>query len=302
MGRHTTEPDSGAIHDGGETLLQRSELVEQRRLEFQGKLDLGNSRHNVFPVLSESAAEETTMISGRTRNQARLRLAIDNESSGGYRSGRSSYRGTPDTDSTESTRSAGIFPDRRHFCTAWYRTPHLDANGPSPPPPAIARSTTPMDGILQPTVAIRQQPIRANLSDSMQLMVVRTKDEARAEFSRNLNSALDRLEAPHRGRPEWLRKQLNGIVSRESCRKWLSGDDMPDQANMSVLIDRFGLNQQLLRTGKWEPAPSSKDEGFRELEQAWPHLDESAREAVLSVVRIARPKSQSPVATRRRRA
>jgi hypothetical protein len=137
----------------------------------------------------------------------------------------------------------------------------------------------------------------------MQLVVVKTKIEAREEFAKNLNAELDRLQAPKRGRPDWLRKQIGEIVSRETCRKWLGGLDLPDQANMSILIDTLGLNQQLLRTGRWEPAPGSKDQQFAELERMWPHLDTGLREAVMAVVRTVKaPAQEKPQPRRRRRA
>lgn len=158
-----------------------------------------------------------------------------------------------------------------------------------------------MDSILQPIVALRQQPMRAGPPTSMQLMVVRTKDEAREEFAKNLNRELDRLEAPRRGRAGWLRKQLGEIVSRESCRKWLAGEDLPDQANFSVLVDRLSLNAQMLRTGRWEPGPSAKDQRFAELEKAWPELDDNARNAILAVLRAMKPSAQIATMPRRRR-
>ena len=237
------------------------------------------------------------------RSQARLRLVVCNESPGGYRSGLSSCLDTPEMLSTKSTRFGGT-PDRRHFETAWCDMPHLEANRSSPPPPLIARSTTSgfMDESLQPIVGKRQQPIRAGCPDSMQVMVVRTKNEAREEFARNLNRELDRLGAPRRGRPGWLRERINGVVSRESCRKWLAGEDLPDQANMSILIDALGLNQQLLRTGQWEPAPSSRDERFVELEKAWPDLDDEARDAIIGVLRAMKPAPPSAASARRKRA
>lgn len=229
-------------------------------------------------------------------NQALLRLLVFDDSTG-YRSGRSSWRETPESFSTSSTRRGGM-PERRHLETAWCDNPHLEAMLKSPPPPSIARSTTSMAGILQPIVAISQQPMRAPGADSMQLMVVRTKEEARAEFARNLNRELERLEAPRRGRAGWLRERLGKVVSRESCRKWLAGEDLPDQGNMSILIDTLGLNQQLLRTGRWEPAPSSKDERFLELEKAWPELDNEARNAIVGVLRAMKPASHKPATTR----
>lgn len=242
------------------------------------------------------------MTKGKSLDQARMRLVVDNEreSDGGYISGRTLYRGTPDSASAFNTRLGGT-PVLRHFCTAWCETPILAANENRPPAPAMTSSTTLMGAILQPIVAIRQQPIRAARSVSMQLVVVKTKIEARAEFSRNLNRELDRLNAPKRGRPEWLRQQIGEIVSRETCRKWLQAKDMPDEAHSSVLIDRLGLNYQFLRTGRWEPSPGAKDLRFTELEKAWPTLDEGIREAILSVARAGRPATAEKPALPKRR-
>lgn len=244
-----------------------------------------------------------TMNSENQKGQARVRLVVNNErdSDGGYMSGRSSCLETPEMASTDSTRSAGTRPDLRHFCTAWYRTPHFAANGCNPPPPEIARSTTLMKRILQPIVATSQQPMRANRPGSMQLVIVKTKDEARAEFSRNLNKELERYGAPKRGRAEWLRKELGGVVSREAARKWLKAKDLPDEAHMSILIDRFGLNVQHLRTGRWEPSPGSKDVRFVELERAWPNLDENSRNAIMGVLHAVKPPEAEKTARPKRR-
>jgi hypothetical protein len=132
-------------------------------------------------------------------------------------------------------------------------------------------------------------------------VVVKTKEQAREEFSRNLNKALDQVEAPKRGRPEWLRKEVSGIVSRETCRKWLSGLDIPDEGHMSVLADRFSLNIQHLRTGKWEPSPGSRDARFAELERAWPNLDDTIRDAIIGVVRAVKPTTPAKSAVQKRR-
>jgi hypothetical protein len=147
---------------------------------------------------------------------------------------------------------------------------------------------------VQPIVANGQQPMIAGRPANLQLMVVRTKDEAKAEFAKNLNHELDRLQVPRRGRPLWLRDKLGKIVSRESCRKWLAGLDLPDQTNMSILIDRLELNEQLLRTGTWGPAPGAKDEQFVELQKAWPTLNDDARNAVIGMIRALQPPTAAP--------
>jgi hypothetical protein len=305
MDRDATQPNPRPVDDSGNALFERAKLFSERGLEVDRQLHLGNSRHDVFPVLSEAEQKKAANVSGpKTSNQARLRLVVDNESSGGYISGRSSCLGTPEILSTNSTLLGGT-PDLRHLEMACSETPHLDASFVSPPPPSMARSITSastfMPPSLQPIVGNRQQPIRAERSDSMQLVVVKTKIEAREEFSRNLNKELDRLQAPKRGRPIWLRKQIGEIVSRETCRKWLQAKDMPDEAHMSVLIDRLGLNHQFLRTGRWESSPGAKDMRFAEIEKAWPHLDEGIREAILSVARAGKPATaENPTAHRRR--
>jgi hypothetical protein len=117
-------------------------------------------------------------------------------------------------------------------------------------------------------------------------MVVRTKDQAKAEFAKNLNAALSAQGAPDRGRPEWLRRRLApGLeVSRETCRKWLAGIDIPDQAHMSVLIDRFRLNEQQLRTGSWSPPPGH-DKDLDRLNALWAHLPPMIKAAIMGMIK-----------------
>ena len=136
----------------------------------------------------------------------------------------------------------------------------------------------------------------------MQLMVVRTKEEAREIFSRELNAELDQRSVPRRGRAEWLRKQLRKpdgsyLVSRESCRKWLSSEDMPDQANMSVLVGTLRLDEHKLRTGQWS-RPPAMDERLETLNERWTYLPQETQEAIMAVLRAA-PQPQ-PKAQRRR--
>jgi hypothetical protein len=231
------------------------------------------------------------------KDQPQLRLVVSKDeestgSAGGYRSGRNACLETPETRSTVNTRSAGTFPERRHFCTAWYRTPHLAANEPSPPAPSIASATGPlstndsgvMNVSMQPIVASGQQPIRAVPGRTMQLMVVRNKIEARKEFAKNLNVELDLQKVPRRGRAGWLQAKIGKIVSRESCRKWLAGEDMPDQGNLSVLITALGINEQKLRVGQWSPPPGAHDERLSLITKKWPHLPSKAQDAIMAML------------------
>lgn len=223
------------------------------------------------------------------KNQPRLRLVVVNEETtsdveAGYKSGRSSCREMPETRSTVNTRSAGIRPERRHFWTAWYFTPQLEAKAPKLSAPEMARSTAFMDESMQPIVALSQQPLRAHARRRIQPMVVRNKEEAREEFAKNLNIALDNQKAPKRGRADWLRTKIGKIVSRESCRKWLAGEDMPDQGNLSVILEVLGLNEQQLRTGKWSAPPGNQDERLTRITKSWPSLPENLQNAIMAIV------------------
>jgi len=244
----------------------------------------------------------------KTTTQPLLRLVIDNEreaddSEGnepsGYRSARSTCLDTPEIDSTGNTLFGGN-PLRSHFSTAWRDTPQRLASPAMPPGVESIANCTGLGSegpgtstfesfirpTMQPIVALCQQPMRARQPRRMQLMVVRTKEEAREEFSRNLNSALDKLGAPKRGRPDWLRTKIGNLVSRESCRKWLFGLDIPDQANLSVLVSTLDLNAQQLLTGEWEMPPGSQDSRLTALTKIWPELEDKTREAIMSVLSL----------------
>lgn len=179
------------------------------------------------------------------KRYARLRLAWNRDrETGGYTSGFNLSRGTPETDSTRSTRRAGTFPDFFHFWTAWWDTPHERANLNNPPLALIASSTELMRDNLQPIVALSQQGIVANRRGTLQPMVVRTKSDAKKGFGKALNEFLDGVsECPNgRGRTTWLRARLNKharseVVTYEAVRKWLKGLEIPDQSNLVILMD-----------------------------------------------------------------
>lgn len=74
------------------------------------------------------------------KNQARLRLVVNKGESGGYKSGRSSSRDTPDTASSWSTLSAGTRLALTHLFTACGYMPSALANARCPPLARMARS------------------------------------------------------------------------------------------------------------------------------------------------------------------
>jgi hypothetical protein len=238
------------------------------------------------------------MATKKNKGQARLRLIRCNESvSGGYKSGRRSNRDTPDAFSSGNTRSAGTRPDFLHFWSAWYRTPNFSESGCKPPPPLIARSTGFMTATLQLKSVIGQQPSNVIGFATMQLMVAKAKKDAMALFSAMLNAEFDRLNAPKRGRPAWMKRELKTRARFEttttSCQKWLGGQQIPRSSHLAIIVKAFGLNHQLLMAGEWEPPPGISDQHLLGIHRLWPLItDESGRKHVLEAAEfVARAKA-----------
>ena len=94
-------------------------------------------------------------------------------------------------------------------------------------------------------------------------MVAIAKDREKEAFADRLNKAYDRMSgAPGRGRrASWLSRELSRkhgshVVSVETCRKWLSGLAMPDQAHMGMLAKHADVDVNWLHTG--EPSRSKQ--------------------------------------------
>lgn len=229
-------------------------------------------------------------------DQPRIRLAWFNREfpdvdSGGYKSGRSSDRDTPEAFSRGITRSAGTRPDFLHFWRAWYRTPNFSERDCKPPPSSIARSTGFMPTTLQPKSVIGQQPSNVIGFATMQLMVVKAKKDAMERFSANFNAELTRIDAPEYGRPAWLAKELKDkaafVVTVTSCQKWLGGLQIPRSSHLSVICRAFGFNQQQLLQGAWEPPPGYGDPMLAEFHRAWGLIrDDDERKHLVDTARI----------------
>jgi len=221
------------------------------------------------------------------KGQARLRLVVDNEreSDGGYMSGRSSCLETPDAASTDRTRSAGTRPVRRHFWTAWYRTPHFSANGCNPPPPSIARSTTLMGATLQLPVAIRQQPQVVSLFPNMQLMVAAGKTE-RERFQEALNARVAREHKEERGRAVWLYDHLVKYgkthrnapsFSKALCGYYITGKKIPTGDRVGALCDALGMS-------RGELFGEAHDPRLAAIIRKWAELPERMKNGMFSMV------------------
>lgn len=144
--------------------------------------------------------------------------------------------------------------------------------------------------ILQLSVAERQQPMRGTGSRNLQPVVASTdtvKQLARRAFANRLNLELDRIGVPDgRQRIGWLHRTLKNkgkpLVSREQVRKWVRGVDIPDQANLAIIVEQLKLDWGRLQTGD-QPDPA--DELRLELQAAWEALDSDRKR--LELIRYA---------------
>jgi hypothetical protein len=108
-----------------------------------------------------------------------------------------------------------------------------------------------MQDNLQPIVVIRQQLICALHPDTMQPVVVRTKEQCREKFSECLNQALEKvLGVATKGRPEFVRKRYH--VTYEGARKWLTGKSIPDMAHIAMICTDLKVHPTWLLTGEGE--------------------------------------------------
>jgi hypothetical protein len=103
---------------------------------------------------------------------------------------------------------------------------------------------------LQPIVASRQQLIRASVWDTLQPMVVLTKQECRDAFSKRLDEAFEKIgKAPEKGRPTWVSKRYNKEISPESARKWLQAQSIPDMGHVYMICTDLQIHPTWLLTG-----------------------------------------------------
>lgn len=108
---------------------------------------------------------------------------------------------------------------------------------------------------VQPIVAKKQQLIRSPLSDRLQPMVATSK----SGFSERLTRALEEANIPIRKRKGTLARWCN--VSRESARKWLAGESLPETKRIEELATYLGVNGEWLLTAR---GPIREQQGVNE--------------------------------------
>lgn len=123
--------------------------------------------------------------------------------------------------------------------------------------------------------------------------MVASRDEAKRDFARRLNEALDEKpecpKASGRGRIAWVAKRYE--VSNEAAAKWLDGRSMPDQTNMARISTDLRVNPFWLWSGQKPRRPTEE----LEIIALWSETDDLGQSNILQTARAwhnARPKGK----------
>lgn len=127
-------------------------------------------------------------------------------------------------------------------------------------------------------------------------MVAQTKDQAKVAFARRFNESLDEMpgcppatERGGRGRAAWVARRYK--VSNQGATKWLTGEAMPDQANMARLAEDLNVNPFWLWAGQEPRRPVAP----LEIVGLWSETDEFGQDNILQNARAwhrARPRGK----------
>lgn len=150
--------------------------------------------------------------------------------------------------------------------------------------------------MLQPIVAVRQQPIGAAAPGTLWGVKKTGKERAIGEFSRRLNEFIEKRYhvAPDR-RQKWLhktvsedaRKEIRIEVKRTSVQNWLRGLKAPDTAHVMLLCEILGCNPNWLLTGFGPMMPDSPDDP-EPIDLLWEQLDVGNRAKVIDYADLLR--------------
>lgn len=202
-------------------------------------------------------------MSARRETHARLRLAelgmevID----GGYKSGRSSHRDTPDSTSSATTRFGGT-PTRRHLLTACGEMPNDLASAPRPQA-LIALSAAELRSM---SLSQPQVDFRVNLS-----LVVPLNPGLHAYGMSPLGKTIKaRLKALDKTQA-WLAEQVE--VSENAVSKWIKTGEI-SRENIKPAAEALQISvAQLL-----DPNPTP------ELDERWHSFPPSVKQRVLALI------------------
>lgn len=119
-------------------------------------------------------------------------------------------------------------------------------------------------------------------------MVVNTREEVMAAFSRRLENACVTVhECPkEHGRASWLARQFNPKLTPQAVQKWFDGDSMPDQVNIVRLAHILKVDSTWLMSGrKDEVIPAfSPDDELLKIMRAWPDTSADLKKFLANAV------------------
>lgn len=223
--------------------------------------------------------EASFTMNSTKRNQARLRLVVDN-SSDGYRSGRSRWRETPETASMGSTRSAGMRPDASQPDTVpCDLSPRRRARALWPPTASQASLSASID-----MPEINAQTV--NLVNANSGNARRDNRRMGREPARQPSEFWKRLEETLRDRPLWQPVNANHVakrlgMSQGSVYRWFTGEGLPELDTALDLAAEGGVCVTWLLRGTKPKFPISSDPVLRSLFDLCEGLSEDGRKEVL---------------------
>jgi len=121
-------------------------------------------------------------------------------------------------------------------------------------------------------------------------MVVNSRDEEKAAFSRRLSNACAEFPdcpAAH-GRASWLSRQFEPRLSAQAVQKWFDGVSMPDMTNIPRLAAILKADASWLLAGPGDEfVPEFKsNEALMNLIRRWPDLGDDGHLRMLQLAEL----------------
>lgn len=220
------------------------------------------------------------MSSEKRRGQARLRLVVDNESSKGYKSGRKRWRGTPDTASMGSTRSAGTRPDASQPETLpCDLSPRHRAKALCPPTALQASRNASADMVLINAQTVNCVNAESGSAPSDNRGVSKKPTLRPSPFWMRLEEAL-------KDNPSWQPLNANSVamklrMSQGSVHRWFTGAGLPELETAKYLAAQGGVCVDWLLNAVKPKYPLSRNPRVRALFDMIENFDDDAITSVI---------------------
>lgn len=270
MDRDRTQATPIPVDRGGQNLLQRSELLGNVRLKVKRKLELGNRRNHMFPVLSDPTEKKSGSVSGRIEvgtQQVPRNLAQSLESQ--------------DTPSGDTPRLAPL-GNRALIDPKFARDGALPASGLY----RMLHEICPHEFMLITEIDRRDN----------------TESDRRGWHASDMNrvrtqtSFWDRLQEAAKANgiePSQSAIARDLKVRQSAVAKWKAGG-RPKTTRIEEIAQRwkFNVNWLMNEDGPKRPAGVGEPDDTAELLRLWKSLTPPARKAILEQVRVIRSLTQ----------